>query len=82
MTVRKLDDGKPRLRLAEVYPQGRDGPPKRFATKGEAQVWETWLLVETGELPESYSEMSQNHARRHGYRMPIGVDRKEILKGE
>lgn len=63
MTVRKLDDGKPRLWLAEVYPQGRDGPPKRFvtkrfATKGEAQVWERWLLVETGELPESYSEMS------------------------
>ncbi len=36
MTVRKLDDGKPKLWLAEVYPQGRDGPRKRkrFATKG------------------------------------------------
>lgn len=40
MTVRKLDDGKPLLWLVEVYPQGREGPRKRFATKGEAAAWE------------------------------------------
>ncbi|MFM5467947.1 tyrosine-type recombinase/integrase [Aeromonas veronii] len=53
MTVRKLDDGKPRPWLAEVYPQGRDGPRKRkrFATKGEAQVWEKWLLEESNSNP-------------------------------
>lgn len=53
MSIRKLDDGKPRLWLAEVYPQGRDGPRKRkrFATKGEAQVWEKWLLEESNSNP-------------------------------
>ncbi|MFM5670909.1 tyrosine-type recombinase/integrase [Aeromonas hydrophila] len=53
MTVRKLDDGKPRLWLAEVYPQGRKGPRKRkrFATKGEAQAWEKWLLDESNSNP-------------------------------
>ena len=53
MTVRKLDDGKPKLWLAEVYPQGRDGPRKRkrFATKGEALAWEKWLLEESNSNP-------------------------------
>ncbi|MGL6517357.1 phage integrase [Aeromonas caviae] len=53
MTVRKLDDGKPRLWLAEVYPQGREGPRKRkrFATKGEALAWEKWLLEESNSNP-------------------------------
>ncbi|UBO74883.1 phage integrase [Aeromonas rivuli] len=53
MTVRKLDDGKPHIWLAEVYPQGREGPRKRkrFATKGEALVWEKWLLEEHNSNP-------------------------------
>ena len=37
MTVRKLDDGKPKLRLADIRPDGVEGPRlcKRFLTKGE-----------------------------------------------
>ena len=53
MTVRKLNDDKPKFWLAEVYPQGREGPRKRkrFATKGEALAWEKWLLEESNSNP-------------------------------
>lgn len=46
MTVRKLDDGKSKLWLVEVYPQGRGGPRKRkrFATKGEALAFERFVM--------------------------------------
>lgn len=55
MTVRKLDDGKPKPWLVEVYPQGRDGPRKRkrHATKGEALVWEKHMLAQPWQQPEA-----------------------------
>ncbi|MBZ6064665.1 tyrosine-type recombinase/integrase [Aeromonas schubertii] len=48
MTVRKLNDGKPKPWLAELYPQGRGGPRKRkrFHTQGEAKAWELFVLNE------------------------------------
>lgn len=42
MTFHKIDDGKPRLWLVEVYPQGRKGPRKRFATEGAALAGEIY----------------------------------------
>lgn len=54
MTVRKLDDSKPKLWLVEVYPEGRGGPRKRkrFATKGEALAWEKHVLAQPWQQPE------------------------------
>lgn len=53
MTVRKLDDGKAKPWLAEVYPQGRDGPRKRkrFSTKGEALAYEAWATEQANAKP-------------------------------
>ncbi len=53
MTVRKLDDGKPLLWLADIRPGGRNGPRrrKRFATKGEATAWELWQLEQSADKP-------------------------------
>ena len=55
MTVRKLDDGKPKLWLVEIYPQGRNGPRKRkrFATKGEAPPWQQPEAVDDVVVGES-----------------------------
>ncbi|CAJ1887943.1 phage integrase [Aeromonas veronii] len=62
MTVRKLDDGKPKLWLAEVYPQGREGPRKRkrFATKGEALAWERFTLDEHQAKPWLGQEVKEH----------------------
>lgn len=50
MTVSKQKSGK---WLCEVYPQGRDGRRirKQFATKGEAEAFETWAKREAEEKP-------------------------------
>ncbi len=50
MTVRRLDDGKPLLWLADIRPGGRNRPRrrKRFATKGETAAWELWQLEQLG----------------------------------
>ena len=55
MAVHKLDYGKPKLWLAEVYPQGRNGPRKRrrFATKGEALAWEKHMQAQPWQQPEA-----------------------------
>lgn len=49
MTARKLDDGKLKLWLVKVYPQGRDGlrKRKRFTTKGEVVAWEKYMLAQS-----------------------------------
>lgn len=92
MTVRKLDYGKPRLWLAEVYPQGREGPRKRkrFATKGEALVWEKWLLEESNSNPwlsankvtedkRRLSDLIELWYRLHGQTLVAGEQAKRKL---
>ncbi|MGL4270151.1 MAG: phage integrase [Plesiomonas sp.] len=66
MTVRKLSDGKPKLWLAEVYPQGRDGlrQRKRFHTKAEASAWETFLLNEHKNKPWLGQEVKERRRLR------------------
>lgn len=53
MTIRKLDDGKPLIWLADLRPLGRDGPRKRrrFATKAEATAWESWVQGQYADKP-------------------------------
>lgn len=97
MSVRKLDDGKPHLWLAEVYPQGREGPRKRkrFATKGEALAWEKWLLEESNSNPwltankvtedkRRLSDVIELWHRLHGQTLVAGdqVRRKLMLMAE
>lgn len=88
MTVRKLDDGKPKLWLAEVYPQGRDGPRKRrrFATKGEALAWEKHMLAQPWQQPEAsnvderrLSDLVALWHGRHGQTLTDGDRRRDKL---
>ena len=50
MTVRKLPSGK---WLCECYPSGRTGKRvrKQFATKGEANAYELFIMGETEDKP-------------------------------
>ncbi|MGL5668765.1 MAG: phage integrase [Shewanella sp.] len=66
MTVRKLSDGKPKPWLAEVYPQGRDGPRKRkrFHTKAEASAWESFVLDEHKSKPWLGQEAKERRTLR------------------
>jgi len=66
MTVRKLTDGKSLPWMAELYPQGRDGPRKRkrFATKGEALGWERWILEQAGGKPWQDGKRPETDERR------------------
>ena len=88
MTVRKLDDGKPKPWLAEVYPQGRDGPRKRkrFATKGEALAWEKHMLAQPWQQPEAsnvderrLSDLVALWHGRHGQTLTDGGRRRDKL---
>lgn len=83
MTVRKLDDGKPKPWLAEVYPQGRDGPRKRkrFATKGEALAFEKyltdpepWQASQSGEQLDNrrLTDLVATWHRMHGQTLAAG----------
>ncbi|HCZ9713851.1 TPA: tyrosine-type recombinase/integrase [Vibrio parahaemolyticus] len=53
MTIRNLKDGSKNPWLCECYPQGRSGRRvrKRFATKGEATVYERHLIKEVDDKP-------------------------------
>ena len=88
MTVRKLDDDKPKLWLVEVYPQGRDGPRKRkrFATKGEALAWEKHMLAQPWQQPEAsnvderrLSDLVALWYGRHGQTLTDGDRRRDKL---
>lgn len=53
MSVRNLKDGSKKPWLCECYPQGREGKRvrKRFATKGEANSFEFYLMKEVDDKP-------------------------------
>ncbi len=92
MSIRKLDDGKPLLWLAEVYPQGREGPRKRkrFATKGEALAFERFVLDPNKSKPWLEGQGEPTDGRRlsdlvglwfgrHGQSLRDGEARKSKL---
>ncbi len=89
MTVRKLDDGKAKLWLCDLYPQGRGGKRvrKRFATKGEALAYEKFVLRETEDKPwaskkadrRSLSELIELWFMLHGKHLKSGVHVKSRL---
>lgn len=94
MTVRKLNDGRARLWLAEVYPHGRSGPRKRkrFATKGEALAYEAFLMEQANQrpwlagdvLPEQdnrrLSELVDTWFRLHGQTLGAGERARRRLE--
>ncbi|MBF4359821.1 site-specific integrase, partial [Vibrio anguillarum] len=53
MSVRHLKDGSKKPWLCECYPQGRNGKRvrKRFATKGEANAYENFVMREVDDKP-------------------------------
>ncbi|NNN99058.1 MULTISPECIES: tyrosine-type recombinase/integrase [Vibrio] len=53
MSVRNLKDGSKKPWLCECYPQGRNGKRvrKRFATKGEANAYENFVMREVDDKP-------------------------------
>ncbi|EIO3967747.1 tyrosine-type recombinase/integrase [Vibrio vulnificus] len=53
MSIRNLKDGSKKPWLCECYPQGREGKRvrKRFATKGEATAYETFIMREVDDKP-------------------------------
>ncbi|NOH95331.1 tyrosine-type recombinase/integrase [Vibrio sp. 99-70-13A1] len=53
MSIRNLKDSSKKPWLCECYPQGRDGKRvrKRFATKGEANSYEFYLMKEVDDKP-------------------------------
>lgn len=63
MTIRKLDDGKSKLWLCDIYPQGRNGKRvrKRFATKGEALAYERFVLKEVDGKPWLGEKAERHH---------------------
>ena len=89
MTVRNTKDGSKKPWLAEVYPEGREGPRKRkkFATKGEALNWENWLISNADSKPWEEKEVDSRRLsdlvdiwfRQHGQTLNDGVRRKAKL---
>ncbi len=92
MTVRKLDDGKPKLWLADIRPDGVEGPRlrKRFLTKGEALAWERHQLTNKPwqQEPEPESEPQEQRRLldlvqvwfgRHGQTLADGERRRDKL---
>ncbi|EID0059704.1 tyrosine-type recombinase/integrase [Vibrio vulnificus] len=53
MSIRNLKDGSKKPWLCECYPHGREGKRvrKRFATKGEATAYETFIMREVDDKP-------------------------------
>lgn len=89
MTVRKLDDGKAKLWIADCYPEGRLGPRKRkrFATKGEAMAWERHTMAEPWQQHEEAGKGEQRRLSdlvalwygRHGQTLADGDRRRDKL---
>lgn len=89
MTIRKLDDGKSKLWLCDVYPQGRNGKRvrKRFATKGEALAYEKFVLKEADSKPwlgeksdnRTLSELIDVWYQFHGKHLKSGVHVKRRM---
>lgn len=53
MAIRNLKDGSTKPWICECYPTGRTGKRvrKRFATKGEAAAYETFIMREVDDKP-------------------------------
>ncbi|HFG1604978.1 TPA: site-specific integrase [Vibrio cholerae] len=91
MSVRNLKDGSKKPWLCECYPQGREGKRvrKRFATKGEATAYESFIMREVDDKPwmgskpdnRRLSELLETWWQVHGHTIKSGkvVYRKTAL---
>lgn len=87
MTVRKLNDGKAKLWIADCYPEGRLGPRKRrrFATKGEALAWEAFVMADEKRWQAEATDerrlidLVQLWYGRHGQTLADGERRRDKL---